>query len=250
MLKRTMIYLLLVAMSNLILAGCAEYTKMSLSDVLNSKHKRVSEVTTNNGEQIVFDSAGAKYIDDSKSILGITSDGQRAHKFTSDLDKITLVDTTGEDTLPLVLPAGELTPHFSQKRFDRISSVFTKQGEQFRFNSLGATIDRPDQTIKGTTLATLQSARHSLAQSEAASVPSNHVYAGNYISGSAVAVPFDNVDYVTVHQSRDTGVLKGLLIAGGIAAFLYFLATELSNDPWEDFNLDGLDDAMQVWPLE
>ena len=247
MTRKIMAVTTLAALFNTLCAGCAEYTKMGLSDVLNSNHRRVSQVTTKNGEQIVFDSAGAKYINDGKSILGITSDSQRADKFTRDLDKITLVDTTGEDTLPLVLPAGELTPHFSQKRFDRIASLVTKQGERFRFNSFGATIDRSGQTFKGTILADLQSDRRSFTPSEgAAGVPSNHVYSGNYISDSAVAVPFDYVDYVTVQRLRDTGVLQGLLITGGIVAIVYVLSTAMSDDDdWDDLDFDGLD--VGIW---
>lgn len=237
MLKQTIISVTLVAMINLMFAGCATYTKMSVSDVLRSNHKRIGEVTTIDGERIVFDSAGAKYLNDSKSIVGLAQDGTRAQRFTRDLDKVTLVDPTRQDTLPLVLPAAQLVPHLSQKRFDRIVSLVTKQGEQFRFNSLGATIDRPNQTISGMS-ANLQSARHSLTQSGVTSVSSSHAYGGNPFVYSAVAVPFDSVEYVEVHRGGEAVNWRGLLLAAGIIYTIYSLATVDLMEGW-DFQFDS-----------
>ena len=237
--RRTLIYLLLVAVSSLMFAGCGEYTRMSLNDVLSSNHKRIIEATTTNGENIVFDTAGAKYLSDSKSVLGITDDGTRALKSTSDLERVTLVDTTGEDSLPLVLPAGQIAAHFAQKRFDRISALLTKRGETYQFNRFGATIDCPNKTINGTTFEYLQNSRHRLTPGVSTD-QTNNVYGGNSFASSAVVVPFDSVDCVEVHHPRDTKILKGLLIAGAVAVIVYGISATHPNDD-RGFHFDGWD---------
>ena len=238
MLKQTIASATLIAMSNLMLSGCAQYTTMSLTDVLNSNHKLISEVTTIEGERIVYDSTGAKYLEDSKSIVGLSQDGSRVHRFTCDLDEVTLVDPTREDTLPLVLPAAQLSPHFSQKRFDRIISLVTKGGELLRFTSAGASIDRPGRTLTGKPMANLQSGGHRLMQSsDTTGVKSSHACSPNYTSDSTVAVPFGKVDYVTVERARDTRTLKGLLLVASIGAILYIFSTTsyLNDDDWDDW---------------
>jgi hypothetical protein len=225
MMRKTLVYMLMVATGNLMLGGCGQYTTMSLTDVLNSNHRRVTEARTNAGENIVFDSAGAKYLPDSKSILGITMDGARAAKPIRDLEQVTLVDTTGEDTVPLVLSAGEIAAHFAQLRFNRIAALVTKQGEKYQFSDSGATVYRSARTISGTAAVRPLDARQSRAQSGMAGKPSAQDLATRPGAGATVSVPFDSVDYVVTYREGQAFNSKALLVVAGVVCVVIALVT-------------------------
>lgn len=201
----------LAAFFNTLFAGCAQYTTMSLSDFLDSRHKQISEATTNDGDRIVFDSAGAQYLSNRKAILGVTENGSQAYSFIRDLDKITLVDPTHGDSLPLIVPAPEYPSHPSLKRYHRISSVVTNQGERFRFKSTGATIDFPNQTFVGAVQTSLSGEKYLVAQLGDTSFKPHYAVDGSGIPSFELAVPFDSVDQVEVLRYRRPWFLPGVL---------------------------------------
>jgi hypothetical protein len=233
MTRKIMAAIALAAFFNTLFASCTQYTKMSLSDVLYSNHKRIIEVTTNDGERVVFDSVGARYLKDSKSIVGMAQDGSRAHKFTRDLDQITFIDPTRQDTLPLILPVDRFISHATRRPFDQIGFVATKQGQVYQFRAPGATIDRSTRTFIGMSQASPPTAQHNLRRSGAAgAVSSGEV--GKYPSlYSTVAIPFDSVEYLQVRNKNEMHTWRYLYLTAAIGCLVYALVTYDPPD-WDD----------------
>lgn len=206
MLKRSTIYLLLIAMSNLMFAGCSKVVNLKLEEVAVDTPKEIIGVVSKSGEEVTFDQKGGKYEPVIRRITGTSRYGERVFKWLSTLDSVRLVSTVGDDRSPVTVGAASFEKYCKRPKADKIVAVVTVGLETHKF------WDR-------CRIDTL-----------------NRMFLGPFQTRVIPNIPFDGVAYVKVkvpdHTASATLVIVCLGVAAASAYFVIDGIRRSFDHPW------------------
>jgi hypothetical protein len=182
MMKRMLMYMLMVAMTNLTFGGCSSVVNIPLDEVKCKRPKRIDGFVTKSGEVLTFDRNGGEYEPAFKRISGKTAEGESVIKPLMGLDSVRVIVPTGDSLSPISIGARFFNEYSRPGKTDVIVSVLTKDSIAHKF-WVSAEIDPQNKMIFG-----LSEARTSLI------------------------IPFDSVTCVGIR--KPDAVKTGLLITG------------------------------------
>ncbi|MCX6833581.1 MAG: hypothetical protein NTW07_00355, partial [candidate division Zixibacteria bacterium] len=133
MLRRSTIYLLLIAMSNLMFAGCSKVVNLKLDEVAVDTPKRIAGVVSKSGDEVTFDKKGGEYEPANRRIIGTSRYGERVYKPLRTLDSVRLVSVIGEDQSPVTFGAASFDEYCKRPKADKIVAVVTVGLETHKF---------------------------------------------------------------------------------------------------------------------
>ena len=190
MFRKSITLAILVAMNNLMFAGCSKVVNMRLDEVAVDTPKRITVVVTKTGEKVTFDDKGGKYEPVHRSINGTDVHGVPFIGSLKELDSVRLVDRAKDSQPPFSISARHLPEYLRPSKADEIVNVRTLSGTTHRFWD-GGRVN-----------------------------PLNRQILGLSVTRSSLMIPFDSVAYVGVKRPD---VLKSSLLTVGLVTVITVL---------------------------
>ena len=149
MIKKAMIAFTLVAMSNLMLAGCTRTVRCSLYESGHLRHNAIMGVVLKTGEREAFNERGGRFNTRSKVVSGLAPDGDSSGYKLGELSQVKTIARASGLALALDVPTRFFPGYYKNQKPGKITYVLTRDGLRHVFDSRGGSIDIATGALAG-----------------------------------------------------------------------------------------------------
>jgi len=149
MLKKAITAVILLAMSNFVVAGCTRTVTVSLYESGEFRHNAITGVVLKSGEQENFNERGGQFNAGREEVSGITARRDTADYKLTELSHVKTIARVSGLAMPCDVPSRYFPGYYKSPKPGKIAYVITSDGLRHDFDSRGGDINIATRTLTG-----------------------------------------------------------------------------------------------------